>query len=406
MTTTNLLELDLPFVSTMGEEYQVDSHGIWRDVAKDNWLARTEIAVNVLPYKANFEMVRTRQLTTMGDTIMTVQGITDGWMYRYWTEGLIMTMPDEHHARLRKILAPAFTPRSVERFRQDMREVAQRLVDRFKAEGRCDFVRDFSHIYPVEVMARLFGLPTEDIDTYASWAVDIGLLFSFPVQPFREQVEAAVSGLFEYAGELIAARRKDLRDDLLSTLIQIEEGGDRLTTEELQWQVVNMTFAGHDTTKNSMTYLVRQFCEHPDQWRLLRGDLSLVNNAIDEALRMEPVIPTTMRTVVDDYTYDGVVFPAGTPVMLRADTSNRDPSVFFEPDRFDITRHNANQHMTFGGGVHYCLGANLAKAEMQEALPILAEAMPEVHLDGEGVWRPRSSMLLGADSMPIAFATA
>jgi cytochrome P450 len=226
------------------------------------------------------------------------------------------------------------------------------------------------------------------------------------VAPFADRVEAAISGLFDYAGDLVASRRKDLKDDLLSALIQAEEDGERLSSEELRWQIVNMTFAGHDTTKNSSTYLMRLFCEHPDQWRRLREDPSLAPNAIDEGLRMEPVIPTTMRTTVDEFVYDGVVFPAGTPVMLRADTSNRDPSMFFDPDRFDITRHNAGQHMTFGGGVHYCLGANLAKAEMQEALPILAEAMPEVHFDGPGDWRPRSSMLLGADSMPVAFATA
>jgi hypothetical protein len=399
----DLDDLDLPFVSFTSDEYQADPHGVWRRAREQSWLARTEIAVNVIPYKANFEMMRTRQLTTMGDTIMRIQGVLDGPMYRYWTDGLIMCMNDLRHARLRKLLFPAFTPHSVDRFRPMMREVVHRLVGEFRERGECDFVKEFSHRYPVEIMARLLGLPTDDIDVYGQWAVDIGLLFSFPVAPVADRVEKAISNLYEYAGKLIEDRRRNPGDDLLTTLIQVEEDGERLTYDELRWQVVNLTFAGHDTTKNSTTFLMRLFCEHPDQWQKLREDPGLANNAIDEGMRFDPVIPATMRTTVEDFVYDGVRFPPGTPIMLRADTSNRDPAVFDDPDVFDITRRNADKQITFGGGVHYCLGANLARAELQEALPILAEAMPDVRIVGEADWRARSSMLLGAESLPVAF---
>lgn len=407
MTVTEELlavhQLDLPFVETTGAAYQADPHGVWREVRKSSWLARTEIAVNVLPYKANFDMIRTRQLTTMGDSIMRVQHVLDGPMYTYWTDGLIMCMEDTRHARLRKLLFPAFTPAAANRFRPMMREVVTRLVNEFRDRGECDFVKEFSHRYPVEIMARLLGLPTEDLDVYSRWAIDIGLLFSFPVQPVRDRVETAIQNLYEYAGHLIEERRHRPADDLLTTLIHYEEDGDRLSYDELRWQVVNLTFAGHDTTKNSTTFLMRLFCQHPDQWRVLRENPHLADNAIDEGMRFDPVIPATMRTTVDDFVYDGVRFPAGTPIMLRSDTANRDPLVFDDPDRFDITRPNADRQITFGGGVHYCLGANLARAELQEALPILAAAMPDVRMTGEGDFRDRSAMLLGAESMPVAF---
>lgn len=400
---TDLGDLDLPYVSTTSDEFLADPHAVWRRLRSDHWLVRTELAVNVLPYRANFEMLRTRQLTTMGDTILRVQGILEGPMYGYWTDGLIMCMDDDRHARLRKLLFKPFTPGAVDRFRPMMREVIHRLVDEWRERGECDFVKEFSHRYPVEIMARLLGLPTDDIDVYARWAIDIGLLFSFPVAPVRDRAETAISSLYDYAGTIIERRRKDPGDDLLSALIAAEEDGERLTYDELRWQVVNLTFAGHDTTKNSTTFLMRLFCEHPDQWQKLREDPSLANNAIDEGMRFDPVIPATMRTVPADFVYDGVRFPPGTPIILRADAANRDPEVFENPDVFDITRPNADKQLTFGGGVHYCLGANLARAELQEALPVLAEAMPEVHMNGEADWRPRSSMLLGAESMPVAF---
>jgi cytochrome P450 len=402
----DLADLDLPPVSTVSDEYLADPDAVWRRVRQDSWLAQTELGVNVLPYAANYEMVRTRQLTTMGDSIMQLQGITEGLLYDYWTQGLIMTQDDVPHGRLRKLIVRAFTPRAVDRLRPTMRTVAQQLIDDFPP-GQVDLVKQFTHQFPVEIMARLMGIPTADIGQFGRWSTDLGLLFSFPVAPHREVVEAALKGLLGYAADLIASRRADgaRGDDLISLMIAAEEDGDRLSSAELQWQVVNLTFAGHDTTRNQLAFILAMFCEHPDEWRTLGADPSLAPNAIEEGLRLNPVIPATMRTVADDFVHDGVRFPAGTFVILRADCANRDPAVFPDPDRLDLHRTNAHQQLTFGGGVHHCLGAALARAEMQEALPLLAQALPDLAADGPGEWRPASAMLLGTDSLPVRYSS-
>lgn len=405
MTIVDLSDIELASVSTVSEEYLADPFAVWRRVRQDSWLAQTELGVNVLPHAANSEMVRTRELTTMGDTIMQIQGITDGLLYEYWTQGLIMTQDEAPHARLRRLVVRAFTPRAVDRMRVAMRDVAERLIGDF-GPGQTDLVPEFTHLYPVEIMARLMGIPPGDIDQFGRWSTDLGLLFSFPVAPHRDKVEAALRGLLAYAAELIAERRKSPGDDLISLMIAAEEDGDRLSSAELQWQVVNLTFAGHDTTRNQLAFILRMFCEHPDAWRELAADPALTATAVEEGLRLNPVIPATMRTTVDKFTYGGVRFPAGTFVILRADCANRDPEVFDDPDRLDLHRPNAHQQLTFGGGAHYCLGANLARAEMQEALPLLARALPDLALDGEGIWRPASAMLLGTDSLPVRFTSA
>jgi cytochrome P450 len=406
MSVVDLADLDLPTVSTVSDEYLADPHGVWRGVRERGWLAQTELGVNVLPYAANYEMVRTRALTTMGDSIMRLQGITEGLLYDYWTQGLIMTQDEAPHARLRKLVVRAFTPRAVDRLRPAMRTVAGQLIGDFPA-GSVDLVKGFTHQFPVEIMARLMGIPTADIAQFGRWSTDLGLLFSFPVAPHRETVEAALTGLLDYAAELIAERRADATagrtDDLISLLIAAEEDGDRLSSAELQWQVVNLTFAGHDTTRNQLAFVLDMFARHPDAWRALAADPALAPTAVEEGLRLNPVIPATMRTTVDDFVHDGVRFPAGTFVILRADCANRDPAVFADPERLDLHRANAHQQLTFGGGVHHCLGAALARAEMQEALPLLAQALPGLALDGPGERRPASAMLLGTDSLPVRF---
>lgn len=402
----DLADLDLPTVSTVSDEYLADPVAAWRQAGEQSWLAHTELGVNVLPYAANYHMVRTRQLATMGDTIMQLQGITEGLLYEYWTQGLIMTQDDAPHARLRKLVARAFTPKSVDRLRPDMRTVARQLIDDFPP-GHVELVEAFTHRFPVEIMARLMGIPAGDIAQFGRWSTDLGLLFSFPVAPFYDRVEAALEALLAYSAELIADRRASgvRGDDLISLMMAAEEDGDRMSSAELQWQIVNLTFAGHDTTRNQLTFTLEMFCEHPDEWRALAEDPSLAPNAVEEGMRLHPVIPATMRNAVDDFVHDGVRIPAGTFVILRADTANRDPEVFPDPDRLDLRRPNAHQQLTFGGGVHHCLGAALARAEMQEALPLLARALPDLAADGPSERAEASALLIGAEALPVRFSS-
>lgn len=411
MLAANLIDieqLDLPYVETTSPSYDSDPPAVWRRIrAEQHGLARTEFGVNVLSYRHCVELLRARELGGVGDGMMTIQGITSGPLYDYWTRGLLFALPDNVHHRLRRLQTPSFTPRMVDRLRSVMRETAERLVRGFVAEGRCDFVSQFAHHYPVEIIARMMGIPQADITQFSRWSTDIGLSFAFPVTPVQARVEAAVSGLFEYVRELVARRRTEPGDDLLSQLLVAEADGDRLSSDELQWQVLNTTVGGHDTTRSQLAFLLRLLCEHPEEWRALADRPERAQGVVEESLRLNPILPITLRRVTRDFTYENLRFRTGTVLVLRLDCANRDPEIFPEPDRFDPQRANAADHLSFGGGAHHCLGVHLARTEIQEALPILARAMPGLRLDGPGVWRPNSNMLLGPESMPVRFdATA
>ena len=165
-----------------------------------------------------------------------------------------MPWDGELHGRLRRLQNKVFTPNMVDRMRLAMREVAMRLAGRFAGEGVCDFFADFSTRYPVEIIARILGIPTDELSQFDRWSTDLALVFCFPIEPVRDRVERAIAGLFAYLGELVERRRRRPGDDVISELIAVSDGGDRLSAEELRWQLVNLTFAGHDTTRNQLAH--------------------------------------------------------------------------------------------------------------------------------------------------------
>ncbi len=200
----------------------------------------------------------------------------------------------------------------------------------------------------------------------------------------RPRIERSVEELYAYLHDLLEARRSTSGDDLISTLLAAEAQGDRLSDVELVNLVLDVLIGGIDTTQSQLAHAVRLLAEHPEQWAALRADPGLADGAVEEALRYEPITPFTARIALQDVEYRDVTFPKGTIVMVCAFTGNRDPRDHAEPDRFDITaRRDRTRPLTFGAGIHYCLGANLARAELQEGLRFLAANVAELHLDGE-----------------------
>jgi cytochrome P450 len=211
--------------------------------------------------------------------------------------------------------------------------------------------------------------------------------------------------LDEYTRGLIADRRNDPRDDLITDLIAAEEEGDRLTTDELVMMVNAVIVGGTDTTRNQLGCAVGLLSEHPDQWKLLAEQPELAPNAVEEIMRYFGAVRGTGRFASEDIVYRDILFPANTFVFPSLTSANYDSSVFERPDRFDITREPVKQHpqMTFGSGIHYCLGASLARAELQEALPILARRMPDLAVDGAIEWKPQTVAIFGAAHLPVTF---
>jgi cytochrome P450 len=284
-----------------------------------------------------------------------------------------------------------------------MRGFLAELWEAFGADGRCDFVEAVAKPYPSLTIATVMGAPLEDAPRLHHWSNLIQRQFASNLFEERAAIEEAVVEFYAYTRELLARRRESPGDDLISKLLAARHEGDRLSDEELVNLVLNILIGGVDTTQSQLAHAVRLLAEHPDQWRLLAERPELASAAVDEALRYEPITPFTARIALEDVEYDGVVFPVGTVVMVSAFNGNRDPGAFADPDRFDIAaERTSGRALTFGAGIHYCLGANLARAEMQEALAFLAARMPELRLDGE----PRFDSIhgiYGIESLPLAF---
>ena len=377
-----LTELDLPTIDYRAPELTGDAfRETLRDLRERSWLARAEpLGWFVLDHEATAFFLRTRSATFPGRLVLEVQGVTSGPLYER-LKGNLMDLDGEDHRRLRKVVQPAFTPKAADGYRPAMRE---QLAELFGAvDGRCDFVAAVAKPYPARMIATVMGAPVADAPKLQEWANVIQGQFD-PVKLTNElpALERAATEFQEYARGLLEERRRAPADDLLSTLL-----GAGLADDECLALVSSVLVGGVDTTQSQLAHAIRLFAGHPEQWRALGSDPSLVEAAVDEVLRFEPIAPFTARITLEDVGFRDVLFPAGTLVFACAHTANRDPDEYAAAEEFDIlAERDRAKPLTFGAGPHFCLGANLARAELQEALAFLAPRMPDLELDGEPVY--------------------
>jgi cytochrome P450 len=249
-------------------------------------------------------------------------------------------------------------------------------------------------------IATVVGAPAKDAESLAEWSRWIQLQFDGPtLTDHRDEVERACEELYAYLDKLITQKRAAPGEDLLSTLIDARDGDDRLDDAELRNLVLNVLVGGVDTTQSQLAHALRLFAAHPDQWELLAREPDRAANAVSEIIRVAPVTPFTARIVLEEFEHRGVVFPKDTIIIVCAHTANRDAEG--GGAEFDITREGAGKRaLTFGAGIHYCLGANLARAELEEGLAYLAPRMPGLDLDGEPVYDSVHGVY-GLDELPL-----
>ncbi len=330
-----------------------------------------------------------------------MQGITSGPVWDKATTGLL-SRDGADHSRLRRLVAKAFTPRSTARLTTTIAAVINELVDPVTSPGRCDVVADIARRYPIAIISGLLGTPREDWQLFSDWADDIFKIFDWNVAEDTPVIMAAFDELDAYIDDMVAQRRHNLTDDLISELIRAECDGDRLTADELRMLAEVLLMAGTDTTRNQLAAAVLDLCDHPRQWALLAEHPELAPRAVEELMRHSPVIFGTIRKALEDVELDGVTVPAGTHVMVNTAAANRDPAVYDDPDRLDIIREAPATMLTFGGGMHYCLGAHLARAELAEALTIITRRMPNPRRISPAPWKPLVG-ITGPTSLPIEF---
>jgi len=374
------------------------------ELAAESWLARAKLGLVVLDRESGEFFLRSKQATFPGKALAELFEMTSGALGEEVARNILHIDGDDHR-RLRNLVNPAFTPRAADAWRPAMRSFITELFDAVAADGECDAEPALCRPYPAMTIATVVGAPIADAERLASWSRWIQLQFDGPtLAEHRDEVERACEELYAYLETLIVAKRAEPGEDLLSTLIAVRDGDDRLDDAELRNLVLNVLVGGVDTTQSQLAHALRLFAGHPDQWELLAREPDRAANAVSEVIRVAPVTPFTARIVLEDIEHRGVAFPAGTIVIVCAHQANRDAEG--GGAEFDITREGAGKRaLTFGAGIHYCLGANLARAELGEALAHLAPRMPGLELAAAAVYGSIHGVY-GLDSLPIRWHTA
>ncbi len=302
------------------------------------------------------------------------------FMSPFMGDYVLVGMDEPAHARYRNLLAPSMRPRLLARWEDTLiGKVADDLIDGIVAKGQGDLVADFNFSYPSRIIARIIGIPQDNYVQFQQWAVDITAGVGDPVAGI-----ASAQALRAYLAPFVAARRAEPEDDLISELVRAEIDGDRLNDEEIYSFLLLLLPAGIETTYRSIGNLLFNLLSHPDQLDAVRNDRTLVAKAIDENLRIDSPIQTPPRLAARDTQIRGVPIPAGTIVMPLIGSANHDPAFNDDPDRFDIFRPVV-RHITFGNGVHTCMGLHLAKLETRIALNKLLDRLPGLRFDHDQV---------------------
>jgi cytochrome P450 len=395
-------ELDLPML-LMADGAQARRFGGRTDLPPDHWLARNLVGYSVWHYDDVTAILRDKRWHNASSRIAEIMGVTDERFLARQRESILSAEGDTH-VRLRRLVAPAFSPRSADRLRPFMREVISGLVDPVAPTGRADIAVDLCEPYPIPIICELLGAPKSDWQLFSRLANDILEIFSLDMASKIDLILQTQAELDDYTNQLIADRRNHPADDLITDLIAAEEQGDRLSNDELVMMVNAVIVGGTDTTRNQLGCALSLFTEFPDQWKLLAEQPELAPRAVEETMRYFGAVRGTMRFASEDIVYRDVLFPAGTFIGIGLAEANKDENAFRDPLTFDITTSHGDQpQLTFGSGIHYCLGQALARAELQEALPLLAQRMPNLQRAGELVWKPEGVGIFGPASFPVTF---
>ncbi|MBX9922452.1 MAG: cytochrome P450 [Mycolicibacterium frederiksbergense] len=392
---------EVPHFDVSDPEFSLTSAEV-HDARERSWYATTPYGIAVLRYAEMNKLLKSRQLRQGSIAWPAHNGVTEGPFARWWASWLL-NKEGEEHRRLRRLMTPAFTQQLIAGQVPRFQALAGELVDAFAAPDRCEFMSEFAEPYSARVTAIMLGTPEQDWRLLAKEATTIGLAMAVTLKDDLPEIEGALARLYEYCDAQIADRRKTPREDFVTAFVTAADPEDgRLSDDELRDGLTMLIFAAFDTTRNQLGLAMQTFLASPDQWRLLGQRPDLGGKAVEEIMRLNPTTRWVTREVVEDFEYEGVELKAGTTVHLYAEAAGTDPRVY--TPGLDITAER-KPHFGFGGGLHYCLGHFVARADMSEALPLLARRMVDPHELPGATWLPDSGNT-GPITLPIGFTPA
>lgn len=368
-----------------------------------NWIGKTSFGYSVVTHEDSISLLRERRLHQASQLVGKLIAGTGTALDQLDDSNGILSAEGEDHNRLRRLVARPFSAKAIDELRPFMRDYVQNVLGKVHESGDTasfEFQAAFNE-YPIAVICHQVGVAEKDWDLFSYWA-DLLFIRWSPLIIGREQEFVDAMGDFRsYCLNLIEERRANLGNDLLSALIQVEEEGDRLSTDELVGLVQGMIAAGTDTTRNQLGIMISLLAERPETWSQLRNDKELIANTVEESLRYVNPIRTVIRQVAEEFEYRDVIFSPGQLITFSLSSANRDASEFDTADDFDVTRSDARNHLTFSSGIHHCLGAALARAELQEALQVFVETWSEVSPDASPTWKHGRLAIWGPKTVPL-----
>lgn len=389
----------MTFLELADPAFSVCSEQVRR--ARDTgWYARTSYGIAVLRHAQASRLISHPGLRQGSSAWPAHHGITSG-PFADWFANWVLNKEGADHRRLRKLLNPAFSRRTVEALRPRFRGLATELADAFAETGRCEFMAEFAEPYAARVIAYMLGIDEQEWPVIARDSATLGLAMGVRIREDLDRIEAALARLYAYADALIAERRTTMRADCVTRLVTAHADHDQLSGDELRDTLVLLIFGGFDTTRNQLGLAMQTFIDHPEQWRLLGRRPDLAPAAVEEVMRLSPTTTWVSREAVADFTFEGLAITAGTTIHLLCESAGTDPRAA-EDVEFDITAPGRPPHLAFGGGVHYCLGHLVARADMSEALAVLADRLREPRVGGDAVWLPCSGNT-GPVRLPLTF---
>lgn len=390
------------------EDLLTDPLAAYAAVREHGPVGRTDLGPVVVGYDAAREILTDRRYEDRFTAVLAMQGVTSGSFFD-WMARSPLDHDGEDHRRWRALMSRTFTPRSVEQLRPALVRLTEELVDRFVDRGTCDVVAELADVLPSWGLGELIGVPEADRDRFCTLANTIGLGFNAMTVVERiGEIDAALDELLAYTSGLVARRRHEPRDDLVSRLAAVvddpdaADGGPPWTTEDIASFVAGLVFAGHETTRNQIGLMVSVLAAHPTVWDAVADGRLRSTDVVEEVLRVRSTATGVVRIATADDERAGVALTAGEMVLVSLWAADHDPAAYADPDVFDPGAHASTPHLAFGHGPHHCLGAALARTELQVALDVLAARITCPVLADGARWRPPFG-ITGPDALPITF---